>query len=63
MQGEMAKSAKQKPTKSGARDARINVRLSADLHKKLVALAEADRRSLSNYIEILLEKHAEQNWR
>lgn len=56
----MAKSAKLKPVKSGARDARINVRLSAELQRKLVALAEADRRSLSNYIEILLEKHAEQ---
>jgi predicted HicB family RNase H-like nuclease len=39
------------------RDARINIRLSDDLHSKLVELAQKESRSLSRYIERILDRH------
>ncbi len=38
---------------------RIAVIMPAELHQKLVALAQADRRSLNSYLVLLLERHAE----
>jgi predicted DNA-binding protein len=35
------------------------VRLSPDLRRRLEALAKADRRTLSNYILMVLERHVE----
>lgn len=35
----------------------LSHRLDPDLKEKLQRLADADRRSLTNYIEIVLEKH------
>jgi predicted HicB family RNase H-like nuclease len=51
----MAKRAR--PTRRHLRDSRINLRLREDLHLKLAALAHADGRSLSSYVERVLEKH------
>lgn len=34
-----------------------SVRLPADLHQQLQKLAEADRRSLSQYVVLLVEEH------
>lgn len=41
------------------RPAPFPIRLSPDLRKRLEALASADRRSLTNYILLVLERHAE----
>jgi predicted HicB family RNase H-like nuclease len=43
-----------------AREARINIRVTEKLHRELVALARADRRSLSAYVEAVLTDHVEQ---
>jgi predicted HicB family RNase H-like nuclease len=51
----MAKSAKQK--RPPLRDSRINIRLSEELHGKLVELAQEEGRSLSSYIERVLDQH------
>jgi predicted HicB family RNase H-like nuclease len=53
----MAKSAR--PLKPRPRrGARINIRLQEELRVRLWALAQADGRSLSSYIERILERHA-----
>ena len=39
------------------RDSRINIRLSEELHTKLLELAQREGRSLSNYIERILDRH------
>ena len=41
----------------GKKETQINIRISKELKKKLEALAKKEYRSLSNYIQILLEKH------
>jgi predicted DNA-binding protein len=35
----------------------VSLRMSADLREKLLKLANADRRSLTNYIRLVLEQH------
>lgn len=40
-----------------AREARINIRVQDDLREALVDLARDDRRSLSAYVERVLEDH------
>ncbi len=40
---------------------RIAVIMPAELHQKLVALAQDDDRSLNSYLVQLLKKHAERN--
>ena len=35
----------------------IGLRLSPEMKKRLQELAKSDRRSLSSYIEVVLEKH------
>jgi predicted DNA-binding protein len=42
-----------------AKDATITFRMSVELKKALQTLAKRDRRSLSTYVEMALEKHAE----
>jgi predicted transcriptional regulator len=42
------------------KDASVNVRLTSDLRAKLQDLADADGRTLSNYIERVLNSHAEE---
>jgi len=37
----------------------FSMRLDPELKAKLQKLADADRRSLTNYIELVLEKHVE----
>jgi predicted HicB family RNase H-like nuclease len=45
--------------KSGmARDGHLHLRIMAELRAKLARLAAADKRTLSNYVEKLLEEHA-----
>lgn len=39
------------------KSAPISIRISPDLKDAIVKLAEADKRSVSTYIEIVLEKH------
>jgi predicted HicB family RNase H-like nuclease len=58
----MAKKIKEKSGEPPERG-RINVRLSPEFHEKLIGLAKADGRSLSNYVKMLLEKHATQKSR
>lgn len=41
------------------KDAPLSIRIKADLKASLEALAEADRRSLSSYVELALEEHVE----
>lgn len=41
-----------------SKTAPFSMRLSPELKAKLQRLADADRRSLTNYIEVLLEDHA-----
>ncbi len=41
------------------RPAPFPIRLTPDLRRRLEALANADRRSLTNYILLVLERHAE----
>jgi hypothetical protein len=41
------------------KDASVNVRLTSELRAKLQDLADADGRTLSNYIERVLNAHAE----
>jgi predicted transcriptional regulator len=43
-----------------SKTAPFSMRLSPELKAKLQRLADADRRSLTNYIEVLLEDHAAQ---
>ena len=38
---------------------RFNVNLEKDLYDKLQALSKKDKRSVSNYITVILEKHVE----
>ena len=45
-----------KKTKSRQSDA-ISVRLSSDFKAKLQAMADTDRRNLSQYVQIILENH------
>jgi hypothetical protein len=42
-----------------ARNAQLNVRIRADLKAKLEKLAKEDRRTVSAYVEKLLEDHVE----
>jgi predicted transcriptional regulator len=37
----------------------MSFRLKPELKAKLQSLADADRRSLTNYVEVLLEQHVE----
>lgn len=41
------------------KDQRIQVRLSSELKAKLEALAKAEHRTISNYVEMLLQEHVE----
>jgi predicted transcriptional regulator len=41
------------------RDTSVNVRLTSELRDELQRLAEANRRTLSDYIRLLLEEHVE----
>lgn len=41
------------------KEERITIRLSAETKDKLKIIAEQDRRSISNYIILLIEKHIE----
>ena len=41
-----------------ADDKRIAVIMPPDLHQQLVTLAQRDKRSLNQYLVLLLEKHA-----
>ena len=41
------------------KDERIQVRLSSELTSKLEALAKAEHRTISNYVEMLLQEHVE----
>jgi predicted transcriptional regulator len=41
------------------KDAQVTIRLRGALRDELEALAEADKRSLSSYIELALEEHVE----
>jgi predicted HicB family RNase H-like nuclease len=41
-------------------DTRIAVIMPPELHMRLVALAQAERRSLNSYLVVLLEKHADE---
>jgi predicted transcriptional regulator len=43
----------------GLSDDRLHMRISADLKKKLRHLARRENRSLSNFIEHVLERHVE----
>jgi predicted DNA-binding protein len=43
-----------------AKDSSITLRMSEQLKEALQQLAARDRRTLSSYIEVLLEKHVEQ---
>ena len=52
----MAKSARPQK-RPQLRDARINIRLSDELRTQLVELAQKESRSLSSYIERILDKH------
>jgi len=52
----MAKSARTQK-RPPLRDARINIRLSGELHTKLVELSQKENRSLSSYIERILDRH------
>ena len=52
----MAKRARQKQ-RPPLRDSRINIRLNEQLHTKLVELAQEESRSLSSYIERVLDRH------
>ena len=38
----------------------IGLRVSAELHRDLVALAEEDMRTLSNFCEVILSNHVRQ---
>ncbi|NJL32573.1 MAG: ribbon-helix-helix protein, CopG family [Chloroflexaceae bacterium] len=38
------------------KDERVGLRLSADLHEKVKALAEQERRSISNMLRVLIEE-------
>jgi predicted DNA-binding protein len=38
---------------------RLSIRLTRTLRRRLEKLAAEDRRKLSNYIELILEEHAE----
>lgn len=38
----------------------MSFRLRPELKAKLQSLADADRRSLTNYVEVLLERHVEE---
>jgi len=42
-----------------ARSAALNVRIRPELKAKLEKLAAQDRRTLSAYVELVLEQHAE----
>jgi predicted HicB family RNase H-like nuclease len=53
----MAKQARQRTLDT--RDARINIRAKKWLRDELIALARHDRRSLSAYVERVLEHHVE----
>ena len=39
----------------------LHVRIPSDMKEKLQALADADRRKLSDYIRIILEDHINKN--
>jgi predicted transcriptional regulator len=41
------------------RDTSVNVRLTSELREELQRLAEANKRTLSDYIRLLLEEHVE----
>jgi hypothetical protein len=43
-----------------AKDASVTLRLSEELKRALQELALDDRRTLSSYIEVLLEKHVDE---
>ena len=51
----MAKSTKTRTT----RDALIGFRVTSELKARLEKLAEADNRPLSNYLEVVLQAHAD----
>ena len=42
-----------------ARDTSVTLRMSAELKKALQEYAENDRRTLSSYIEVVLERHVD----
>jgi predicted HicB family RNase H-like nuclease len=41
-------------------DKKILLRVPAEIEKELKVLADADRRSLNNYIVLVLEKHVQE---
>jgi hypothetical protein len=43
----------------GPRDAQIGFRVRSNLKSELERLAKAERRTLANYLELLLEDHVE----
>lgn len=40
-------------------DKRVTLRMSSDLHRKITALADMDKRSINQYIVMVLEGHVE----